>query len=132
MKTIIIPGVVQPKERPRKGKHGGIYTPTKTKDYEHKVATYARKAQVKCSEAHMTVWITVYWPDKRRRDLDNAAKSILDALNMIAWRDDSQIVNLHIAKRLDRKDPRAKVWIQEVEVDDTWESVDQGCGRVHS
>jgi crossover junction endodeoxyribonuclease RusA len=117
MTKIIIPGKVQPKERPRKGQ-GHWYTPTKTRIYEEKVAAYARSAQVERSEEHLEVMIFIYWPDLRRRDIDNGVKSILDALNGIAWRDDSQIVDLLVCKRLDRKNPRALVVISEVEVDE--------------
>ncbi len=40
----------------------------------------------------LTVWIKVYPPDRRRRDLDNIIKSLLDALEHgAAYHDDSQI-----------------------------------------
>ena len=31
-------------------------------------------------------------------DLDNLVKSVLDALNDVAWHDDAQIVELHVSK----------------------------------
>jgi len=36
--------------------------------------------------------------DKRKRDLDNMAKSILDALKGVLYKDDSQIFDLHLKK----------------------------------
>ncbi len=44
------------------------------------------------------VTIIVSMPDKRRRDIDGCLKSLLDSLNGIVWKDDNQIVELHIKK----------------------------------
>lgn len=45
------------------------------------------------------IWISVYPPDRRRRDLDNILKALLDALEHGgAYRDDSQIVGLHVER----------------------------------
>jgi crossover junction endodeoxyribonuclease RusA len=68
-------------------------------------ASYAGPVAVEI-EAHM--------PDKRRRDLDNLLKGLLDSLTHAGvWLDDSQVVDLRI-----RKAPTiggmVKVWVQEV------------------
>lgn len=43
--------------------------------------------------------IEVFMPDRRRRDLDNLLKSLLDALTHAGlWLDDSQVVDLRIRK----------------------------------
>ena len=48
----------------------------------------------------LRVEIEVYPPDRRRRDIDNVQKSLLDALEHGGvYRDDSQIVKLTIEKR---------------------------------
>ena len=48
----------------------------------------------------LRVEIEVYPPDRRRRDIDNVQKALLDALEHGgAYRDDSQIVELTIEKR---------------------------------
>jgi len=44
--------------------------------------------------------INLYVSDKRRFDIDNTAKILLDCLNGMVWRDDSQVVTLIIHKRL--------------------------------
>jgi crossover junction endodeoxyribonuclease RusA len=48
----------------------------------------------------LEVHVEVYPPDRRRRDIDNVQKALLDALEHGgAYRDDSQIVKLAIEKR---------------------------------
>ena len=47
----------------------------------------------------ITVKIVAYPPDKRRRDLDNSMKAVLDALQTAGvYPDDSQIVSLSIIR----------------------------------
>ena len=47
----------------------------------------------------LIVDIEAFMPDKRRRDLDNILKALLDALTHAGvWLDDSQIVDLRIRK----------------------------------
>ena len=57
---------------------------------EHGVKTYAL-------EGDLRVEIEVFPPDRRKRDLDNLLKSLLDALTHAqVWVDDSQISDLRI------------------------------------
>ena len=47
----------------------------------------------------LLVRVTAYVPDKRKRDLDNILKSLLDSLTHAGvWEDDSQIDDLHIVR----------------------------------
>ena len=42
----------------------------------------------------------VFWrASKRKADLDNLVKTVLDALNQVAWEDDDQIDLLEACKR---------------------------------
>lgn len=49
----------------------------------------------------------------RRGDLDNSLKVLLDALKGIAYRDDSQVVELHARRFEDKANPRAEVTVEE-------------------
>ena len=49
----------------------------------------------------------------KKPDIDNIAKSILDALNKLAYRDDTQVVTLHMEKHY-AEDPRVEVEIEEI------------------
>lgn len=46
------------------------------------------------------VWLTFRRQGRGRVDVDNLAKTVLDACKGVVWKDDSQVVSLHIVKRL--------------------------------
>lgn len=48
-------------------------------------------------DGHLRVTIAVYVPDRRKRDLDNLLKPVLDSITSGGvWADDSQIRELHV------------------------------------
>ncbi len=51
----------------------------------------------------VSVIIELYWDDKRKRDVDNFNKLILDAGSGLLWKDDSQITELVIRKYSGKK-----------------------------
>lgn len=118
MLAFTIPGKPQPKGRPRMGKGGRVFTPKETRAYEKTVQHFAKNAAGWFGpwplEGEYRCTIDIYWPDKRRRDIDNAAKSILDGMNGVLWTDDSQVVELVLRRRLDRESPRAAVIVEVV------------------
>ena len=95
-----IPGKPQPKQRPRRGAGGRFYTPQKTRAFEQLVMWLALQARPVGwpKDRRYAVEITVVCPDKRKRDIDNIAKSILDGMNDVAWLDDGQVDQLHIER----------------------------------
>lgn len=56
----------------------------------------------------VAITILVYRP-RKRGDLDNVAKAILDSLNEIAWEDDSQVVEIIMRRFDDKSNPRVLV-----------------------
>lgn len=88
------------KGRPRavvRGKFATFYTPKTTREYEaaikaaclEEMSTYNWMKKIG-PEYRVSVAINFYW-NKTRGDLDNLAKSILDAMNGVCFEDDSQI-----------------------------------------
>lgn len=75
------------------------------RDYQARVRWLAFAAKVKPLEGPLVVNIAAYRP-RRVGDLDGMLKVALDAMNGIAWADDSQIVELHAARFDDAADPR--------------------------
>lgn len=133
MRGFNIPGKIQAKQRPR---FNGIsaYTPQKTVNYENWVkACYLEKYKSNdLLDVPLEVHIIAYYEipksiskkkkqemleDKIRPtikpDTDNIAKSILDSLNGIAYKDDKQIVSLKVDKYY-AEVPSVSVEIEEV------------------
>ena len=62
----------------------------------------------------VNVTIDAYYPDLRRRDIDNLLKAPLDALTAAGmWDDDSQVQELSIRKAgMDRHNPRLEITLE--------------------
>lgn len=131
MYELTIPGEPVAKGRPRVGRHG-TYTPEKTKNYETLVKElfFIEHKQLML-EGHLQLEIKAYFgipksstkkvrekmiggslrPTKRP-DIDNVVKSIADALNGVAYADDSQIVTLVASKHYSDQ-PRVELVIRQ-------------------
>lgn len=112
---IFIPGIPVAQGRPRffrRGDKVGCYDPERSKRWKAEVAQIARLKRVKQAEGALAVGMTFYLPvpkslKKKREgqphtvkpDVSNLAKLVEDALNGIAWRDDSEIALLVLEKR---------------------------------
>ena len=114
--TFTVEGVPRPKARARRGKGGRWYTPNSTKAYEEAVGWAARAAGVhEPREDGVRLDIVLWMPDRRRRDLDNCAKSICDGLNGIVYLDDSQVAELVVKRRIDGQRPRAEITVAAID-----------------
>lgn len=90
-----------------------MYTPKRTSEYEKKVAeaytgecfdkshTVSVSLVISIDGTHITVTATEApeWKTSLKGDVDNYAKSILDALNGVAWADDKQVLELKVTKK---------------------------------
>lgn len=123
--TFTVPGPPQPKQRARMGRARGTgkqrwYTPDETRRYEEAVKGAAMEAFLKCKEPWPTdrlyrLEVRCYFADGRQRDLDNVTKAVADALNKIAYRDDSQIHAVLCLRDFDAANPRTEVTLQAYE-----------------
>lgn len=123
------------KQRPRVTRSGIAYTPSKTVNYEAVVRlTYQSKyprqepilgrieATIKAvfpipksySKKKTEELLNGNYNYDKKPDCDNLAKIILDSLNGIAYKDDSQITVLHIAKEYGTQ-PKVIVMLKELE-----------------
>ena len=110
-----VPGPPRPKERPRLGKGGHTNTPDRTSGSESRVRLCAQAAasairwKPRAGDRY-AVTLVVVVQDRRRRDMDNLAKGVLDAMNGgLAYRDDSDVDELHVFRRVDPAAPRVEV-----------------------
>lgn len=114
--TFTVPGKVIGKQRARVTRFG-TYTPKATVAYEKSIAWTAKASGVQKIEGAVRLLIQVYseppksMPQKARLeavqriirpqtkpDLDNVLKTVLDALNGIAYEDDKQVTDIAASK----------------------------------
>lgn len=120
--TVIADFVVQgepvPKARARVV-DGHTYTPPRTRDAEREVLRAWMRAGISHrphKEDRYKVTLAFHRGTKRACDIDNLAKTVLDALNGFAWLDDSQVAYLSIGKLpADADGPRTTVRIERIE-----------------
>ena len=118
---IFLPGQPIGKGRPRFTRMGRVYTPEKTRRYEHRLAAEASNWMVlrqldpivcPCKVMIKAQFeIPKSWTKKKKAqaaaleinpgkpDIDNVAKIALDALNGVAFEDDQQVYDLKVIKR---------------------------------
>lgn len=109
------------KERPRVNSYTGVvYTPNRTKDYEMLIKQYfkIKYPNHKELEGRLSVEIIAYMripkntskkkaeemlsgnvSPTRKPDIDNIAKSALDAMNKFVFKDDNQISKIKVEKK---------------------------------
>lgn len=115
-----VPGLPVPKQRARTflSKGGKVLsrTPPETRSYERLVGMHAGVAAARARweprPGPHVLHVAVVWPDRRRRDLDNLVKSIADALNGVAWDDDSSVVELHAVSSVNAHNPGVIVRVE--------------------
>ena len=122
MLTFMVEGTPIGKGRPkfaRRGNFVSTYTPTKTRDYETVIKEAAKKAmgsnELLETPVTVAIYITVPVPQSyskkrteaclkdierpiKKPDIDNVAKCFLDAMNDVVYKDDTQVLTLHVTK----------------------------------
>jgi Holliday junction resolvase RusA-like endonuclease len=120
--TYMVEGNPVGKGRPkfaRRGNFVSTYTPTKTRDYETVIKEAAKKAmgsnELLETPVTVAIYITVPVPQSyskkrteaclkdierpiKKPDIDNVAKCFLDAMNDVVYKDDTQVLTLHVTK----------------------------------
>lgn len=114
--TFQLPGKLKAKQRPRSTKRGHMYTPKETINAESYIKEYFanRFPNFEPFGGPVSLEIDFYrriptsWPKWKQQardllddcgsDLDNKAKTVLDALNGVAYTDDRQIFDLRVRK----------------------------------
>ena len=94
-----------PKQSFRYRKGGGYIAPRVTA-WQSIISFHAASYMARCNLEPFTcpleVSLKFYLPTRRRVDLDNLSKAVLDAMNQTVYLDDCQIVKLTIEKIFDR------------------------------
>lgn len=114
--SFIVFGKPQAKQRPRVTKDRVVYTPAKTITYEHEVGYRAKRVTKGMFTGDVAVTLKLYFKNRQHLpDNDNVAKAILDGMNKIVYKDDSQISKLIIERFISSTEPeRAEVEVSQV------------------
>lgn len=111
-----------------------MYDPKKSRDYKQYIRLVASEHKPdKLFGGPLSMKVAIYKPtlksfSKKKResaekgeirpitkpDVDNYIKSVFDGLNQVIWKDDSQVVDLHVSKFYS-ENPRIEVEIRELE-----------------
>lgn len=133
---ITIEGVPVPQLRPRATRIGNsirMYDPKKISDYKQSVKLQAKSQWLQeplegALQVEMDIYRQIPKSTSKRRhklkneriirpivkpDVDNYTKGILDALNGVIWKDDSQIVTL-IANKYYSDNPRVEIRVKTI------------------
>ena len=78
--------------------------------FRHAVRLIAQVQRVQPMSGPVAVFLDVYRP-RKRGDLDNLLKAVLDALNGVAYGDDEQVVRIEANRYDDKRAPRVEVHV---------------------
>ena len=114
--TFVVEGPPVPWQR-ASGRGGKRFTPAKTRAYQQKLAWHMLRARPAGwpLNGEYVLDVGFWFGDRRRRDVDNCLKSIMDAGNGVLWADDSQVRRLGAGRELDAARPRAEIWVEVVD-----------------
>lgn len=139
MKEVVfeVKGKVKGKARPRVTHNGHAYTPVSTRLYEKAIRDAFVAAggqmfhgyvhvdfeavtgiQASATKAQRKIRLQVEELSTTKPDIDNIEKSILDALNGVAYEDDSSVVSVRAIKGRYEQEPRLLVRVREAFVED--------------
>lgn len=100
----------RPKQRPRLGRKGRVFTPAETLEFERTIKEHYNgplfetgvNITITLNKDSFTVTVSEHAklePSPLRGDIDNYAKSIMDGLNGVAYTDDRLVRKLQVTKK---------------------------------
>jgi len=91
---------------------GRMVKSREAREYQETVGTLALMSRMEIIEKPTEVAVTIHWyREALRGDLDKRYSIMLDALQGIAFENDSQIAEIHAYRSLSRENPRMEVMV---------------------
>ena len=90
------------------------YTPQATKQAEENIRAYFLSSKRRLFEddtSRFGIRIFFHKKNQQRRDLDNMAKLVMDALTKLAWEDDAQVDEVILKRFYDKDNPRTEILV---------------------
>jgi crossover junction endodeoxyribonuclease RusA len=109
--VFVVDGPPVPKARPRRSTHGGVFTPAATTAAETDIRWQLRAAGARPLPGDVAMQMRFFTATRRRVDIDNLEKLVMDACNGFAYDDDKQVVEKHSYLTRGDKRPRTEVRI---------------------
>lgn len=118
----VVPGCPVPKQSFRSTRRG-FFTDSRTRQHQDQVRLYAMAAVSrhlggKKLEGRVELHAAFWLPDRRRVDIDNLSKCLLDGMKNEVFADDSVVCRATLEKDVDRGSPRTLILCTELE--DSW------------
>lgn len=100
--TILVDGEPVPKQSTRFDGNGRAHTDPRVKAWQDTVSLRAIEAMRGRPPiiGPVSVRIVFVLGNRRRVDIDNLNKAVLDSMNGIVFKDDTQVVNAHLVKKV--------------------------------
>lgn len=98
------------------------FLPQKIRDWQNKVGWKAKEVmQGKPPlEKRVGVILHFYRTNWIRVDNDNLSKAVLDGMNKIVFKDDTQALDVSISRRVDKNNPRVEITVIDQPTIDQW------------
>jgi Holliday junction resolvase RusA-like endonuclease len=111
-----VPGSPRAKQSFRYDGNGRGHTDLGVKSWQDWISIYAKKEMIDKEIFSKPTYVSLKFrlPTKRRVDIDNLSKCVLDGLNGIVQKDDCQVHKLILEKQYSRVDPGVIIYVEEI------------------
>lgn len=91
-----------------------MYMTAEWKAIKESYSLQARVQRTEIIEWDIKANIKLFFDDKRKRDIDNYCKLLLDSLSWVCYEDDKQIQIMTIKKDYDKNNPRIEINLEKL------------------
>ena len=100
----------------RKTKSGRTYLTKEGKEYRKTIKEQVEAQMfgynIDVLKGNLSATFIFFHDNRRKNDLDNSLKSILDCFNEVLFEDDSQLISITLSKKYDKQEPRIELLIK--------------------
>jgi Holliday junction resolvase RusA-like endonuclease len=98
----------------RRTRNGKVFKSSPHKNFCEGIKEFIKEKDIECCDKDMKVSIEFYMKGKRRSDIDNMCKSLIDALQGVCWTNDNLITELNLKRFINQKENKILVGYEEL------------------